>query len=148
VSSCLRHGVIPLTAAASISAIKIGQQGNAHDIVIESMLASSMKSGNVDVYSTPSLIALIEAAAVNCITPCLKQEDTSVGVVVNVSHLAATPLGMKVRAEAIVEKVEGRKVYFKVTAFDEKEKIGEGTHERFILNKERFQKKANDKKSQ
>jgi fluoroacetyl-CoA thioesterase len=69
------------------------------------------------------------------------------GTNLNISHLAATPFGMKVKAESTIEKVDGRKILFKVVAFDEREKIGEGTHERFILNKDRFQKKANEKKS-
>lgn len=68
-----------------------------------------------------------------------------IGTSLNVSHIAATPLGIQIRAEAVVEKVDGRKVTFRVVAHDSREKIGEGTHERFVLNKDRFQKKAQEK---
>ena len=111
----------------------------------------------MNVFGTPALISLFEAAAVNAISAYLKSDETSVGTnaklsqlilkgtSINVTHTAATPVGLQVRAEATVTAIEGRKVKFSVIAYDEKEKIGEGTHERFILNKERFETKALEK---
>jgi len=125
--------------------IEVGAKGSVERIVDESVLATTMGSGNVTVFSTPSLIALMESAACKSLEGSLKSDETSVGTSINVSHSAATPVGMKVRAEATVTAVEGRKVTFAVVAFDDKEKIGEGTHERFVLNKERFLKKAQEK---
>jgi len=128
--------------------IEVGLKGTAAWIVDEKQLASAVGSGSVEVFSTPFLVALCEAAAVNALKNSLKSEETSVGTNVNVSHLAATPVGVKVSAEATVTAVEGRKVKFSVVANDAKEKIGEGTHERFILNKEKFVSKAKAKAQQ
>eukprot|EP00026_Physarum_polycephalum_P020508 Phypoly_transcript_23134.p1 GENE.Phypoly_transcript_23134~~Phypoly_transcript_23134.p1 ORF type:complete len:133 (+),score=37.29 Phypoly_transcript_23134:92-490(+) len=128
-----------------MSKLEVGQVGKHEEVVAQHHFASSMKSGDVDVFSTPSLVAFAEAAAVDCVKGKLGEDETSVGTSINISHLAATPLGLKVRAEATLEAINGRKLSFKVVVFDDKEKIGEGTHERVILNKSRFISKANSK---
>lgn len=91
-----------------------------------------------NVLSTPSMIGLMERAAIQAIATQLGEEEGSVGVRVNVSHLAATPIGQKVTVRARLERVEGRRLFFAVEAFNEKEKIGEGTHERVVILKKRF----------
>jgi predicted thioesterase len=100
--------------------------------------ATHWGSGGVDVLATPQMIGLMEQAAVLAIDGLLPEGHKSVGTVVHVAHLAATPVGRTVTARAEVVAVAGRKVSFSVVAFDERNKIGEGTHERVIINLERF----------
>lgn len=111
-------------------------------------LASQWESGIVDVFSTPAMIGLMEKAAQNAVRPYLDPGETTVGTMVSVRHLAPTPPGMKVRAVATLKIVEGRRLLFSVEAFDELEKIGEGEHERFVVDRERFTQKANEKRKQ
>lgn len=113
--------------------------------VTEENTAIAVKSGSLPVFATPMMIALMEEAAAKILEENLNEDETSVGILMNVSHIAATPVNLKVRAEAEIIACEGRKITFKVTAYDEKEKIGEGTHERFIVNKEKFMAKAKSK---
>lgn len=115
-----------------------GLVGEAETIVTEANMASAVGSGGVDVFSTPMLIALMEAAAFRAVQHYLKTGETTVGTVVNVQHLAATPGGMTVRAVAYLQEVHGKRLVYRVEAFDDKEKVGEGQHERFIVNLERF----------
>lgn len=110
--------------------------------VTEDMLAKNMKSGAVSVFATPMMIALMESAASDCLQQFLGEGVISVGASISTSHIAATPLGMKVWAIAEITGVEGRRVDFKVTAYDEVEKIGEGVHSRVFLDKQRFEQKA------
>lgn len=110
--------------------------------VTEDMLAKNMKSGAVSVFATPMMIALMESAASDCLQQFLDEGVISVGASISTSHIAATPLGMKVWAIAEITGVEGRRVDFKVTAYDEVEKIGEGVHSRVFLDKQRFEQKA------
>lgn len=84
------------------------------------------------------MIALMETTATRLIKPHLEEGESSVGVRVNVSHIAGTPIGQKVRARATVEAINGRRITFAVEAYNEKEKIGEGTHERVIIQVKRF----------
>lgn len=100
--------------------------------------AAAVGSGGVDVYATPSMIGLMEMAALRAVQPHLAEGETTVGTVVNVKHLAATPLGMAVRATARLTEVDGRRLVFTVEAFDDREKIGEGTHERFVVPLQKF----------
>ena len=113
--------------------------------VVEANTAAQVGSGLLPVFATPAMTALMEKAAASLLEELLPEGETSVGISLNVSHIAATPIGMKVRAEAEVTAVEGKKIFFVVTAFDEKGKIGEGTHERFIVNAEKFMAKAQAK---
>jgi len=123
--------------------IKVGAKGKAENIVNTSNTAKSVASGTLEVFSTPMMIALMENAAINAIE--LPEEQSSVGTSIDIKHIAATPVGMKVWAEAEVVEVEGRKIVFKVEAYDEVEKIGEGRHERYIIDNKKFLTKANSK---
>ena len=125
--------------------IQIGIKGHEEAVVTEDMLASNVGSGLVKVYSTAMMIALIEKAAVLSVEPYLEQGQGSVGTLVNVSHCSATPLGMKVHAETELVEIDRRKLVFKVAAYDERGLIGEGMHERFIIDNARFQAKADSK---
>ena len=103
--------------------------------------ANSYGSGDLDVYATPAMTALMENAAKNGVKKELPTGYTTVGIEINVKHIKPTPVGVKVRAEAILEKAEGKKLTFKVEAFDDMGKIGEGTHIRYIVKSEDFIKK-------
>ncbi|MGI5895791.1 MAG: thioesterase family protein [Oscillospiraceae bacterium] len=113
--------------------------------VSEELLAKAVGSGDVAVFATPMMIAMMEEAAAKCIVPMLEPGQTSVGTMMNTSHVAATPAGMQVRAVATVTGVDGRSVTFRVEAFDEAGLIGEGTHSRVIVNHNRFEEKAQAK---
>ena len=125
--------------------LEIGLKGYQEVMAAEDNSAKTMGSGTLDVFATPAMIALMEETAWKSIQPELEDGQGSVGIQLHVDHLAATPLGMKVRCESEVTAVEGRKIVFKVSAFDEVGLIGEGTHERFIVDNEKFQGKANKK---
>jgi predicted thioesterase len=100
-----------------------------------------------DVFGTPYLVGLFEGASAELMAPHLAPGEQSVGIAMNLKHVAATPLGMAVRARSEVTAVEGRKLTFKVEAFDEKEKIGEAVHERFIIYADKFNQKVEAKKN-
>lgn len=116
-------------------------------VVTEELTASAFGSGLVRAFATPAMIALMENASVNAIREYLPLGQTSVGVEVNVKHLAATPIGMRVRVRARVLSVEKRRVTFQVEAWDEKERIGEGTHVRAIVDEARFNEKIAHKRA-
>ena len=113
--------------------------------VSEADTASKWGSGLVPVYSTPALVGLMEAAAVKALAGQLDPGQTSVGGHIDVHHLAATPVGMTVRARAELTAVEGRKLTFQVEAWDEVEKIGEALHDRFLIDTEKFVAKVQAK---
>jgi fluoroacetyl-CoA thioesterase len=115
-----------------------GLRGTAVLAVTDEHTAQAFQSGNVPVFSTPRLVALMEAAAVKAVIEHLAPGDTSVGVRVEISHLAATPVGESVRAEAELAQVDGRTLRFRVEAWDEHQKIGDGTHDRVVVNYQRF----------
>jgi predicted thioesterase len=127
--------------------LTVGLVGEASTTVNAPLLASTVGSGGLEVFSTPSLVALMENAACQAVHPLLPAEQTTVGVRIDVQHLAATPLGAQVRARAEVTQIEGRRLVFHVTAFDEQEKIGEGTHERMVVDPARLLARANAKRS-
>lgn len=124
-----------------------GIKGTQEFVVTEDKLASKVGSGLVDVFATPMMIAAIENTAAGSVQPELEEGQTTVGIQINVSHSAATPLGMKVTINTELTDVSknGKILTFAVQAFDEKGPIGEGTHQRAIINKERFVAKANAK---
>lgn len=121
--------------------LKPGLTGTATTIVRETNTALAMGSGSLLVFATPSMIALMEQAACNAVAACLDDESSSVGTLINITHDAATGMGKKVTATATLKEVQGRKLIFEVTASDEDKQIGKGTHERFIINKEKFMAK-------
>jgi len=126
--------------------LKIGLTATAETKAAPENSAQSLGSGSLEVFATPAMIALMEQAAAASIQPRLENGQTTVGTLLNVSHVAATPLGMKVTAKAELVAMDRRKLTFKVEAFDEKEKIGEGIHERFIINIEKFMGRVNGKR--
>lgn len=125
--------------------VEIGIKGYQELLVTEANVATNVGSGKVKVFATPMMIALMEKAAVLSIEPFLEEGQSSVGVHVDVAHLASTPIGMKVWAESEVIAIDRRKITFSVKAFNENELIGEGTHDRFIVSIEKFQEKAGSK---
>ena len=127
--------------------VEVGMKGRAETVVTQNNTAQAVGSGLVPVFATPYMIALMENAAVNAVQARLAPDEGTVGTRLDVTHDAATPIGMRVWAEAEVTAVEGRKLTFVVSAWDEAEKIGGGTHERFIIRPERFLAKAQSKKA-
>ena len=122
-----------------------GIKGYQEETVVEGKLASNVGSGLVKVYATAMMIALIEKAAVLSVEPYLECGQGTVGTLVNVSHCSATPLGMKVHAETELIEIDRRRLVFKVAAYDECGLIGEGLHERFIIDMKKFQDKTDSK---
>jgi predicted thioesterase len=117
-----------------------------NDIVTDNNTALSVGSGSLAVYATPAMLALIEKAACEAMNGILDEAETTVGTLLNVKHIAATPVGMKVSATAELIERDGRRLVFKVEANDECGRIGEGIHERFIVNSEKFISKTYSKK--
>lgn len=123
----------------------IGIKGKACEVVKEGNTALSMGSGGLKVYATPAMIALAEKAAYLSVEEYLEEGQGTVGTLMDIKHMAATPVGMEVRAESELIEVNNRELTFKIEVFDEREKIGEGIHKRFIVYNEKFQNKANAK---
>ena len=118
--------------------MEIGLHGTATVRVTTQHTAEALGSGDVPVYATPSLVALLETAAVKAVAGRLQPGETTVGTWIEMTHLAATPVGMEVRAEATLIAVEGRRLIFSVVAHDAREKVGEGRHHRMIVARDRF----------
>ena len=113
--------------------------------VTEADTAAKWGSGLVPVFGTPSLVGLMEAAAVKALEGHLPEGQTTVGGHIDVRHLAATPVGMQVRARAELTSIDGRKLTFQIEAWDEVEQIGEALHERFVIDTEKFIARAKAK---
>ena len=125
--------------------IEVGLLGRAEETVSERNTATAACSGALPVYGTPFMVALMEKAAWASIEPHLADGESTVGTKLDVAHLSATPVGMKVWAQSEVTLVDGKRIELKVAAYDEKGLIGEGTHERFIVTCDRFLAKAGRK---
>lgn len=125
--------------------IELGIKGRQETTVTAANIATNVGSGKVKVFATPMMISLIEKAAVLSIEPYLEPGQSSVGTHINVGHCSATPIGMTVWAETEVTEIDRRRVTFSVKVYDERGLIGEGTHERFIIDIEKFQAKAESK---
>ena len=126
--------------------ITVGMKGQSETVVTPEKTADAVGSGLLPVFATPAMIALMENAAVKAVQEALEEGQGTVGTLLNVTHDAATPVGMKVWAEAEVTAVEGRKLTYTVTAYDEAGPIGKGEHQRFIIQSDRFLAKAQAKK--
>lgn len=122
-----------------------GIVGEATREVTDELTAAHWGSGLVPVLGTPALVALMEAAAVNALRDHLPAGQTSVGVRIDVRHLAATPVGMRVRAEAKLVAVSGHRLTFHIQAWDEAERVGEATHERVLVDQARFVERVEGK---
>jgi fluoroacetyl-CoA thioesterase len=117
-------------------------------VVTETLTARHLGSGRVAVFATPAMIMLMEQTAMEAVDDYLEPGQQTVGIRVEVQHLAATPQGMTVRIRAELREVNGRRLVYHVEAFDATEKIGEGTHERVIISLDRFEQKARAKLDQ
>src|SRR3954470_18617301 len=133
--------------ATDLSAIQPGLSGEAGLLVAEEHTAPRVGSGKIHVLATPVMINVIEAAALAAIEALLPAGHQSLGTILNVRHIAATPVGMRVIATATVEKVDGRTVHFRVEAHDERDLIGDGTHERVVVNVAKFDARVQAKLS-
>lgn len=116
----------------------VGAEYQSQTIVNESNTAQSLGSGDMAVFATPAMVALMENAAMMAVAPHLEQGATTVGVEINTSHIKASPLGATITASAQLIAIEGRKLSFKVKAWDSQGTIGEGSHTRFVVDRERF----------
>ena len=126
--------------------LEIGIKGIQEITVTEDKTAKVYGSGTLEVFGTPAMIALMENTALKSVAPYIGEENGTVGTRLDVKHVAATPVGMKVTCETELIQVEGRALTFVVKAYDECGLIGEGTHERFVVMEEKFQAKANSKR--
>ncbi|MBS1217793.1 MAG: thioesterase [Proteobacteria bacterium] len=129
----------------NLDAIKTGLHGATEIMVGTRDTAPHVGSGKIKVLATPVLVMLLEEAALNAVEGLLPAGLQTVGTRLDVSHTAATPVGMRVYAYAELTRVEGRKLTFRVWADDEVERIGQGEHERIIVNVERFDFRTQDK---
>ena len=125
--------------------ITVGLKGVVEDSVSEKNTAETVGSGRLKVFATPAMIALMEKASCVAISDCLDEGATTVGTMVNIEHVSATPVGANVVVESVVTAVDGRKISFEVTASDNAGLIGKGHHERFVINAEKFMAKTNSK---
>jgi len=125
--------------------LKIPMHGEARTRVTGDNTALKFGSGKVDVFGTPAMIALMEEASINTVDKNLPEGFATVGIELNIRHIAATPEGMNITASAKLIEIDGRRLVFKVEAFDEIEKIGEGSHQRFIIELDKFKDRAQDK---
>ncbi len=118
--------------------LEVKDQYTSELIVEHTHTAAAFGSGDILVFSTPMMIGLMENAALKCAELKLDEGFSTVGTMVNIKHMAATPVGQCVKATAVLIEISDKKLVFEVSAYDEVEKIGEGTHERFIIQKEKF----------
>jgi predicted thioesterase len=126
--------------------IEVGIKGEEKVVVTEALTARAMGSGELDVYATPAMIALMENTAYKSVAGYLEDGCGSVGTLMNVKHLSATPIGVEVVCKSQLVEVDGRRLVFEVKAYDKAGLIGEGTHERFVIDNKRFMEKTNAKK--
>ncbi len=126
--------------------LKVGMKGRVDIVVKDEDTAVAFGSGGVEVYATPMMVGLMENASLSAVDGFLSEGYATVGTHLDVRHLAATPVGMKVYAQAELLEVDGKALTFKVEAFDEVEKIGEGIHRRYIISLEKFLERTSKKK--
>lgn len=125
--------------------LEIGIKGHQEMTVTEEFTAKTMGSGVMDVYATPAMLALMEKTAFMSVADELQEGCGTVGIKVEIEHVASSPIGMKITCDSELTAIEGRKLIFKVEAYDSKGLIGRGIHERFIIESGKFQEKTNQK---
>lgn len=125
--------------------IQVGIKGRQEEIVSMELTAGHIGSGTVRVFATPMMVALMEKTCRLSVKPYLEQGQETVGTLVNVSHVSATPVGMKVWCDSELVEVDRRRLVFNVCVFDEAGLVGEGTHERFVIDEAKFQAKTDEK---
>lgn len=125
--------------------IAIGLEGEARELVTHENTAKKYGSGGIEVYATPAMVALMENASVQAVDPNLPEGFATVGINLDIKHLAATPIGMNVWAKAVLQEIDNKKLTFHVEAFDEKELIGEGIHMRYLIQVDKFLQRTQEK---
>ena len=125
--------------------MKLGISNEKKIIVTGSLTAKAMGSGDLEVFATPAMIALMEGCAAESVSDYLDEGETTVGVSIQVKHLAATPIAMQVTCESVLKEMDGRRLCFELKVQDESGLIGTGVHERYIVNGDRFLKKTYQK---
>lgn len=130
-----------------MSEMRVGMKGVKEMVVSPQDLASVLGNIGADVLSTHRVVLLMEQASRNAIEKCVPDKSMTVGTMINIRHLAATPLGRKVRAEAYLKRVDGRRMLFDVAAYDEFEKIAEGENEHLLVSVDRFLERVQRKTS-
>lgn len=125
--------------------LKTGIKGHQELVVTQELTAKNMGSGVMDVFATPAMLALMEKTAFTSVAEYLNEGCGSVGTKVDIGHVASSPVGMKITCDSELIEIDGRKLVFKVEAYDEKGLIGKGTHERFIVENKKFQEKTDNK---
>ena len=125
--------------------LKVGMKFTREVEVVHELTADAVHSGGLPVFATPMMIGLMENASWSLAEECMEEGYSTVGTLVNVKHVSATPVGATVRAETELTEIDGRRLVFKVAAYDDKGLIGEGTHERFIINIDKFMNKVSAK---
>lgn len=126
--------------------LTVGMTNEKSEQVTENNTAIKYGSGSVAVYATPAMVGLMEGACLGVVDPVLPEGMSTVGISIDIRHSAATPMGMKVRALAELVEIAGKRLVFRIEAFDEKEKIGEGIHQRYIIDLAKFLQKCDAKK--
>ncbi|MEZ4628628.1 MAG: thioesterase family protein [Eubacteriales bacterium] len=130
-----------------MSELSHGVRGTQEELVTEKNIASALGSGGLAVYATPCMITLMEYCAMESVKPYLPEGNSTVGTLINVKHLAATPMGMKIRCETELVEIDRRRLVFLCRAYDEAGLIGEGTQERFIVDNAKFTEKTQAKRA-
>ena len=125
-----------------------GKTATACTVVSNNNTAKAVGSGQLDVFATPMMVALMEQAACECLADALDAEQTSVGSAINVEHVAASPIGAKITATAVIEHVDGRKIELSVCASDGFGEIGRGKHTRIVIDSRWFMSKLAETKGQ
>ena len=125
--------------------ITVGMKGEVSTVVEREDTAKEVGSGSLLVYATPCMVALMEGAACEAIEEAMDDTKTTVGTELNIQHVSATPVGLDVRAEAVVTAVDGKVITFEIHAYDEAGEIGKGTHKRVVVPTQKFLEKAYNK---
>ncbi len=125
--------------------MEVGLKHTITEIVTMEKTAATVGSGLLPVYATPAMIALMEKCASECVAPYVEDGKSSVGTMLHVKHLAASPIGIEITCTATLTEIDRRRLVFSLAVSDEKGPIGEGTHERFIIDVDRFMEKCNSK---